>query len=268
MDIYDYLRDAITPEIKSLREDLEDFERETNSLAAMVESQRKEAADRALGIDNKIVENIAKAMNVRLAGKWIVLQGDRDFVHVNGVSAGTDNRFKQNVIKIDSDCTYTIRHFNPFNGYNTLYQRYAQADLSIPIVNGEAIYKIREATPAETADVLIHRAWIDSGKPEFKCEVGDRFILRLENVRDILMVGEGSTTARGYTITCDEYNIYLDEKGKCICGDCECVVKAIKTDQHNIPYVVLRTTDMDKDEDNDNFSLNYGECALMLVPKA
>ena len=80
------------------------------------------------------------------------------------------------------------------------------------------------------------------------------------------MVGEGSTTARGYTITCDEYNIYLDEKGKCICGDCECVVKAIKTDQHNIPYVVLRTTDMDKDEYNDNFSLNYGECALMLKP--
>ena len=140
-----------------------------------------------------------------------------------------------------------------------------RSDLSIPIVNGEAIYKIREATPAETADILIHRAWIDSGKPEFSCNVGDRFILRLENVRDILMVGEGSTTARGYTITCDEHNIYLDEKGKCICGDCECVVKGIEADRHNIPYVVLRTADMDKDEDNDNFSLNYGECALMLV---
>ena len=114
MDIYDYLRDAITPEIKSLQESLEDFKSETESLAALVESQRKEASDRALGIDNKIVENIAKAMNERLAGKWIVLQGDRDFVHVNGVSAGTDNRFKQNVIKIDSESTYTIRNFNPF----------------------------------------------------------------------------------------------------------------------------------------------------------
>ena len=109
---------------------------------------------------------------------------------------------------------------------------------------------------------------MDSGKPEFKCSLGDKFILRLENVRDILMVGEGSTTSHGYTITTDEFNIYLDEKKRCICGDCECVVKKIKAGSDGVPHVVLRTTDMENDDDNDTFTLNYGECALMLEPKA
>ena len=68
MDIYEYLRDAITPEIKSLQEGLEDFKRETDSLAALVESQRKEASKRAVSIDNKIVASMAKTMNEKLAG--------------------------------------------------------------------------------------------------------------------------------------------------------------------------------------------------------
>lgn len=264
MDIYEYLRDAITPEIKSLQESLEDFKSETDSLAALVESQCKEVSKRAVSIDNKIVASMAKTMNEKLAGKWIALKGDADFVQVSRVYVGVDARFKPGVIKIDAECAYTTREFNPFIGYESAFHEYAAKDICIPVVNADVLWPIREATPEEVARVLIHRAWMDSGKPDFRCSVGDKFILRLENVRDVLMVGEGSTTAHGYTITSDENNIYLDEAHRCICGDCECVVKNIKGGPDGCPHVVLRTTDMENDMDNDSFTLNYGECALML----
>ena len=268
MDIYDYLRDAITPEIKSMREDLEDFERETKSLEAEVDSRHRTYAMRATSIDNKIVASMAKAMNEKLAGKWIALKGDADFAQVSRVYVGVDANYRPGVIKIDTECAYTTREFNPFIGYESVFHEYAAKDIRVPIVNADVLWPIREATPEEVASILIHRAWMDCSKPEFKCSIGDKFILRLENVRSVLMVGEGSTTVHGYTITSDENNIYLDEKKRCICGDCECVVKKIKGGSDGVPHVVLRTTDMENDDDNDSFTLNYGECALMLEPKA